>query len=151
MNKQSEGDAPFSESVKAQLANAGLSRAELVSASPGGQPFGDAVLIFRLDGMLLRIVRDRGQVFLDVGATSAPTEFYQYGDIEVAMRWKTLDQVLAKRQPEDLGAVLARLHARLADLSDAFSGNRAELTRARLERASKERGKAFTARLRGKE
>ena len=149
MNKQNQ-EVAFSDGVKAQLANAGLSQAALVSASPGGQPFGDAAVMFRVDGMLLRIVRERGQVFLEVAAVAASNEFHQYDDVEIAMGWKTIDQVLAKREPEDLGTVLTRLHARLAELNDAFSGNRTELTKARVERAARDRGKAFTDRLRGK-
>ena len=66
------------------------------------------------------------------------------------MGWKTIDEVLAKQWPEELGPVFVRLHARIAELTDACSGNRAALTRGRFERAARERGKAFTDRLRAK-
>jgi hypothetical protein len=149
MNQQNQ-EVAFPDAVKLQLTGAGLGQATLLNTSPEGQPFGDAAIVFGIDGLLLRVVRERGQAFLEVAAASAPTEFQQYDDVEIAMGWKSIDQVLGKREPEDLGAVFARVHARLGELRDAFSGNRAELTRARVERAARERGKAFTDRLRGK-
>jgi len=72
------------------------------------------------------------------------------GNVEIAMGWKSIEQVLAKREPEDLESVLRRVHERLRELREAFSGNRAELTKARIQRAATERGKAFSDRLRGK-
>jgi len=66
------------------------------------------------------------------------------------MGWKTIDEVLAKREPEELRAVLARLGENLGALSDAFSGDQERLTRTRVERAARERGQVFTDRLRGK-
>ena len=77
MTKRQE-EAAFSQIVHAELVNAGLGHATLMSASPEREPFGDAEVVFRLDPMLLRVVRDRGQLFLDVGTIPAPTEFYQY-------------------------------------------------------------------------
>lgn len=138
----------FFESVKAQLADVGLGRATLQRASSEDQAFGNASVVFRLDELLIRIVRDRGQVFLELAAASAPTEFYQYGDVEIAFGWKTVDQVLAKGEPDGLGAVLIRLSERLAELGGSFSGDRLELTRVRVELAARERGKSFTDRLR---
>ena len=140
----------FSDAVKAQLAAAGLSQATIVSASPEGQSFGNTAVVFRLGGLLLRFVRDRGQAFLEIAVESAPTEFYQYDDVEIAMGWKSIDQVLGKREPEDLGVVLARLRANFTELKNACSGDRTEFTKTRFERAARERGKAFTDRLRGK-
>jgi hypothetical protein len=140
----------FADAMKTQLAEAGLSQATAMSASPEGQSFGNTAVVFRLGGMLLRFVRDRGQAFFEMGVESATAEFYQYDDVEIAMGWKTIDEVLGKREPEDLGVVLLRLRAHLADLNDACSGDRAELTRARFERAARDRGKAFTDRLRRK-
>lgn len=140
----------FTDAMKTQLADAGLSQATVVSASPEDQPLGNSAVIFRLHGMLLRFVRDRGQAFLELAVESAPTEFHQYDDVEIAMGWKTIDGVLGKREPENIGVVLSRLSGQLAELKDACSGARAELTRARFERAARERGMAFTDRLRGK-
>ena len=66
------------------------------------------------------------------------------------MGWKTIDQVLAKREPEELTSVLKRVRANLATLENAFSGDQERLTRARVERAARERGQEFESRLRPK-
>lgn len=140
----------FTDSIAKRLAGAGLTGATLVSSSPMAQTFGNTEAVFRLGRLLLRFVQDRGQAFLDVASEAAPTDFHQYDDVEIAMGWKTIDEVLAKREPEDLVAVLARLRANLDALSDAFSGDRERLTRGLVERAARERGREFTDRLRGK-
>jgi len=149
MSKQNQQMA-FVDAVRSQLTSAGLGQPTLVSASPEGPPFGYVEVVFDIDGLLLRVARERGQAFLEAAAVTAPSAFHQYDDVEIAMGWKSIDQVLAKREPEDLAAVLARVHARLGELREAFSSNRAELTMARIERAARERGKLFTDRLRGK-
>jgi hypothetical protein len=142
--------ANFVESVRTRLADAGLDGAALVNSSPEAPEFGNAEAVFELDGLLLRFVRDRGQAFLDISSAAAPTAFQQYDDVEIAMGWTTIDEVLAKPEPEDLGAILTRLQLNLAALGDAFSGDREQLTRARVEQVARERARACADRLRGK-
>ena len=132
------------------MAAAGLGRAKTVSASPGGQPFGDAAIVFDIDGLLFRLVRDRGQAFLDLAVASAPTEFHQFDDVEIAMGWRSIAEVLAKREPEEVVAVLSWVSARFNELKNAFSAERVAPTKKRVEQAAQDRGKAFTDRLRGK-
>lgn len=140
----------FTDRIAKQLADAGVKGANLVISSPVGQSFGDTEAVFRLGGLLLRFVRDRGQTFLDIASDTAPAKFHQYDDVEIAMGWRTIDEVLAKHEPEDLGVLLARLRVNLDVLSDAFSSDRERLTRGLVERAARERGSEFTARLRGR-
>jgi hypothetical protein len=139
----------LTECAKARLLDAGLDNTALVRSSAEDQPFGNADVVFGLGELLLRFVRDRGQTFVDIASSAAPTEFHQFDDIEIAMGWKTIDQILAKREPDDLGIVLTRVRENLGTLTDAFSGDRERFTRARVKAAARERGKAFTARLRG--
>jgi hypothetical protein len=87
---------------------------------------------------------------LELATTATPEQFHQFGDVEIAMGWKTIDEVLAKRELEGLGSVLARLQEHRAELNEAFSDDRERFTRARIERAARERGQAFVDRLRGK-
>src|SRR5689334_23347380 len=67
----------FLDDVMSRLGKAGFDLVTVVDAMPGGQPFGDAVVVFRVDEVLLRIVRDRSEIFVDVGSTFAPAQFYQ--------------------------------------------------------------------------
>lgn len=139
----------FVDSVKDQLNAAGLKDAEVISFSPESAAFGNSEAVFRLGPVLLRFICDRGQEFLDLASSIEPTVFHQFDDVDIAMGWKSIEDVLAKREPEDMSAVLTRVEKNLGALSEAFSGERERLTRARVERAAKERGKAFTSRLRG--
>jgi hypothetical protein len=144
-----ESTSKLVERARNLLASSGLAGWELVSSSPESSAFGNSEAVFRLGPVQLRFTRDRGQEFLDCGSTLAPTVFHQFDDVDIAMGWRSVDEVLAKREPEDLGAVLARVRTHLVALEEALSGERERLTRARLERAARERGEAFTARLRG--
>lgn len=140
----------LTDSVVDKLKAAGLADLELVSSSSEAAGFGDAEAIFEAGSMLLRFVRDRGQEFLDIASVATPTKFFQFGDVEIAMGWKTIDEVLAKQDPEPLEAVLARLAAHFAELNSAFSGERERLTGARVEHAARDRGQVFVDRLQGK-
>ena len=105
---------------------------------------------FRWGPLILHFVKDRGQELVDIAMTGAPDRFFLIDDLDVAMNWRSVDEVLAKRQPEKLDAIFARLADHASELNDAFSGAREPSTRAKLQRAERERGEAFMARLRGK-
>jgi hypothetical protein len=62
------------------------------------------------------------------------------------MGWKTIDEVLAKRELEPLKQALARIREHFVELEEAFSGDSAQ---ARVERAARDHGDAFMRRLRG--
>jgi hypothetical protein len=88
-------------------------------------------------------VRDRGQEFVDLAPAAASGKFYYFDDIEVAMGWKSLGEILAKREPDDLSDILRRMKIHWADLEQAFSGDRQEFTRAKVERAVQQRSEGF--------
>lgn len=136
--------------ARLSLDEAGFGNAELVSTVRDSTAFGDAWAVFCIDTVLLRFTRDRGQVFVDLATPSAPETFHQIDDVGIAMRWWSVAEVLARSEPEPIGAVLRRLKANFGGVCEAFSGDRERLTRARVERAARERGEAFKARLRGK-
>jgi hypothetical protein len=138
------------DSVLVQLTEAGIIAPELVRASSESEGFGDAEAVFRVGRLLLRVVRQRGQEFMDIGTSARSDQFHQFDDVEIAMGWKTIDELLAKREPEDLSQVLERVSQHLKELDEAFSGERERFTQARVEGAARDRGEAFMSRLRGK-
>jgi hypothetical protein len=140
----------FVEEMQDALSKAGLSDAELVSTSPQTAAFGDTAAVFRVGQLLLRFTRERGQAFIDLASQAAPTTFHQFDDVDVAMGWRSTEEVLAKREPEPVHSVLGRVSGNLGVLCDAFSGDQERLMRARVQKAARERGEAFAARLRGK-
>ena len=146
MSEQVEKD--FARDVGHRMLEAGITGARLVSPGSASDAFGDAMATFRLDPLLMRAVRDRGEEFLDIGCTVDPGTFFQYDDVEIAMGWQSIEVVLARQTPEPLGAVLERVAQRLRELQEAFSPGHFEATRSRLRQAEKQRGDAFAARLR---
>ncbi|MBN1612370.1 MAG: hypothetical protein JW940_37410 [Polyangiaceae bacterium] len=130
------------------LRAAGFDDVELKCEKYDTQHFGNAEAVFRVGSLLIRFQRERAQDFVDLASPSRPEEFHQFDDVDIAMGWKSVEAVLAKREPEDLGSVLTRLARNFAHLEEAFSGEQERFTRARVEKAAKSRGEAFVARLR---
>lgn len=141
MNKFERG---MSDSLKA----AGFNSASLVESDERGD-FGDSLAIFSCGSLIFKFIRDRGQVFMDLASASAPEKFYQFDDVEIAMGWKNVDQVLEKKAPEDINHILTRLYTRLDEIDTVMSGERAQFMRKRIEFSAKERGNAFVNRLKG--
>jgi len=137
----------FAESVSNRLKAVGLTDIQFLAANSSNLEFGNAEAVFGVGPIVVRVVRDRGQEFVEIGSSNAPNQFHQFDDVQIAMGWKTIDDVLAKTEPEDLTTVFLRLYANLPALTAAFSDNREEFTRARIERASRARGRAFLERL----
>jgi hypothetical protein len=133
-----------------RLRAAGLQSPELLSATYDPAHFGNAEATFRVGSILVRVVRDRGQELLNVASSQTPAQFHLIEDVEIAMGWKTIDDVLARQEPEQLDIALSRLAQRFDQLATGWSGEQERLTRARIERARRERRQAFMDRLRGK-
>lgn len=145
-----QGNESFAESAISRLRSVGISDAEIVARDSVGSDSKNAEVIIRSGLILLRFIRDRGQEFLDLGSVAAPNSLFQFCDVEIAMGWKTIDEVLAMREPDRIDVVLAKLALHFMELSDAFCRDRERLTRARVERAARDRGEAFVKRLRAK-
>jgi len=100
-----------------------------------------------LNAMLARAGLSQAQL-VDIAPVNGQPKFEQFDDVEIAFGWKTIDQVLSKREPEDLGEVLSRLASRLSELHGAFLDHPVAATICRIERAAQDRGRAFVDRLR---
>ncbi len=140
---------PFAKSIAARIGAAGLGDVELVSEMPDSSSFGDAEAVFRLGPLILRFSMDRGQELVDVAFGHMPERFFLIDDVDIALGWKSIDEVVSRPEPERLESVLGRLAAHRPELSEAFSGRLSRRTRARIERAERDRGEAFMERLRG--
>jgi hypothetical protein len=125
------------------LAAAGLPSDEVIHEVVHPEHFGDSEVAFKVGPMHLRFVRQRGQDFVDVSPASMPGQYHQFGDVELAMGWKTVDQVWSRNEPEPLTSVVERLRAHYAEFADAFSSAKASETLEKLSFASRRRGAAF--------
>lgn len=137
------------QAIAQQLLDAGgLADNEVIHEVLRSEHFGDGEVVFRVGSMHLRFVRERGQDFVDVSPASAPREYYPFGDVELALGWKTVDQVWSRLEPEPLPAILARLRNHYLEFEEAFSSANALDTLAKLNFASRRRGAAFVDHLR---
>jgi hypothetical protein len=138
----------FVDIVRDKLEQAGIGDADLVLSEPESMAFGDTAAVFRIAPLLLRFVRDRGQQFVELAAEAEPGRFHYFEDVSIGMGWRSVDDVMA--MPEPIDAILRRVRTNRDYLNDALSGNQARLTRARIEKAARDRGE-FTVRLLGKQ
>jgi hypothetical protein len=127
---------------------AGVEGASLVRARTDPATFGDGEVVIQLGCLLLRVIRDRGQEFLDVASSLHPERFFPYDDMEIAMGWTTVTAVLERQELEGLANTVFRAASRLRELQAAFSEAQEHGTLERLERASQERRTASAKRMR---
>jgi hypothetical protein len=137
-----------------KLRVAGIRQAVLISDVDYGDIYRKGRAVFRVgNSMILRFERDRGQDFLSLAIASSPNEFYQFGEVEIAMGWRTVDDYVKpwdsppKSPPDDVDTILARLRAYTPELEDAFSGDRLRFTKVRLADAQERRRAAFMQKL----
>jgi hypothetical protein len=127
---------------------AGLSSSD-IGGSLGVDDIGDGHITGRLEPLLLRFVRDGGQDWLKVGPTDAkPPGFYSFDDVQIALGWKTVSQVLDMRDVEPLGDVLNLVASRWPEIIRMLSGGSSRVGWKRVEKAAAARGEGFAARLR---
>ncbi len=119
--------------------NQGLEGMRLLSHEYDKHSFGNAVAVFQCGSLIFRFVGDRGQDFLEMASIIFPDRYYQFDDIDCAMGWKTLDEVLSKQEPEPLEDLLYRVNMNLSLLEQSFSKERVDTTISILELRVKER------------
>jgi len=134
---------PHVGAMQSAIRRAGIPEARIIRWEPESEPFGDTSVVFHLGPILLRVTRDRGQEFVDVASRNAPTTFYQFDDLAIAMGWSTPEHVLSRQDPEALDLVLHRLGGQWPIIVDAFSDERERSTTRQLEDAAGERGRVL--------
>ena len=117
------------------LAGAGLPHEDLVHEALLPEHFGDGEVVFRVGPMHLRFVRECGQDFLEVAPASSPGEYQRFGELELAMGWKTASEKWVRSEPEPLSAILERLRNRFEELAEAYWSTDAHDTLAKLDGA----------------
>lgn len=127
---------------------AGLTLTNLQTCGRPGA-LGDDHVVGHLGPMLVRFVRDRGQDWMEIGPADAePRCFFSFQDVQFALGWKSIDQVLDMKDVEPLGQVLQLVADRWSELVRHLSGGVASAGWKRVERAADARGEAFAERLR---
>ena len=128
------------------LASSILNEAGIAYEYEQGDPaadgaFGDATAVFRVSNFLLRLVRDRGQIFADIAASTRPDRFFQMDDLDVALGISNQLEIVARSEPEDIRRALARLNSLRDTYSAALTPESLDDTMRAVAAAAKCRGK----------
>jgi hypothetical protein len=130
------------------LAAVGISESELLSERYNPEHFGDGEASFGLSGsIILRLVRERGEDFVDIAPRSAPGESFRWDDLCVALGWCKVEDVVGRTRPIPTDEVLAEVVERASDLDEALAVGRLPSTRKAVKEAGEERERAFLEKL----
>ena len=140
-------DETLAQRIERAFRQQGIVSARLVSVDPAGTDGISETATFELEGLLLRFVRERTEVYLDIGTQLPDPEFHQFDDVEIALGWTSVEEVLKKDSPESLDRVIARVAQSGASLKAELCGPHAEWTKARILRANSDRAKLRRQRL----
>ena len=107
--------------------------AEVVGHSGEG-PFGDALVVISIGGLGFRVIRDRGQLFVEVGAIGSGEEWFDASLVDALLSPdpKTVAGATPSR-PVGMSAIAKYVISRLAQFRDLFSRERYPRTRKQLE------------------
>ncbi|MFN0062271.1 MAG: hypothetical protein ACKVPX_07120 [Myxococcaceae bacterium] len=108
--------------VRTEFDRANIQPASIKQVSSGSMGSGE--VIAELGSLVLRVLSDRGELFLDVAPAAFPSEFQYFADVEIAFGWRTMESVL-KGSHESLNSVLNRFAQHCSELEKAFGGDAA--------------------------
>lgn len=117
-----------------------------VTAADEGS-FGNGEASFEWEGLIVHLTRDRGQDSVDLAAAHAPAERFRLEDVELALGWSVLEELLNRAEPRTLSAQLADVVKHRDELRPALSIESLAATRASIERAAAQRGSAYVEKL----
>lgn len=97
------------------------------------EDFGNALVVLESDGYSIRLVRDRGQVFVELASPEDPGNWYGLGRVLVALRGKPEEEELwsGSVNLDDAASVIEKYHAGLSEIlgSERYARTRVELDR----------------------
>jgi hypothetical protein len=137
----------FRDKVCRLLEGVGLPARNVVFERYDPDAFGNGEVIVDADAMRLRFIRERGQDFLEIGPSEGDENFL-FDDVELAMGWKTHEEVFSRLEPEPLSRVVEKLSAHWLELANAFLPPAQAETVNCIRSASGRRGEAYVAHLR---
>jgi hypothetical protein len=132
----------------AALASAGLASAKLISDSTDSSSLSaDGEACFLLGTVILRLVRDRGQDFVDVRPASQPSQQFSLDDIGIAQGWRSLESVIARQESIALSDELTEIARHKGELEAAFDPEHLAATEVEIVAAREKRQRSFLDKL----
>jgi hypothetical protein len=124
------------------LQAAGLDQFKLLATSSV-----ESEVVFVDNGVALRFVSDRGEDFIDIAPSVSLPRFFMMDDLDIAMGWRSVGEVVMKRKPEPLNLVLARIAVNWRVIRDKFAPPDLDSTLEKLRHAELSRAQAMHDRL----
>jgi hypothetical protein len=141
-------DSPLLVRWSRALSAAGIDTTTLLAESEEQDAFGNAEASFGWGGLVLHLVRERGQEFVDVAPAHNPLYRFRLDDIGLALGWRNVEEIMARTEPIPLADELAELARHRTELESALSVQHLAATRVAIDRAVAQRERAFLDKLR---
>lgn len=141
-------DDPLLSTWSAALASVGITGADVLPDSTGNTlDSSSGAANFRWGVLVLRLLRDRGQDFVDVAPASLPARWYGLDDVGIAQGWRSVESVIARQEPVALVDELRDVARHRAEIERAFAPDRLKATDTAIAEARKQRERAFLEKL----
>lgn len=137
----------YAATVGSAFRQAGLVPDECLSATYDARSFGNAAVVFRVGCMRLKVVKDRGEEFIDVAGSSEGDRFHSIIDVGVALGWLSTHELLSQGTVEPLPHALQRVAEHWSELSIAMAPERLPTTEAAVRQAMEERARLMRTKL----
>jgi len=128
--------------VRESLLKSELMSAAQISESKNLENFGNIESLWELGDLRLRFLKDRDQIFFDLGSKFDEAKFFIFDDIALLMKWKDLDEIIKAVEPLDLVSSLCFIKRDYDALTDLLSKKNYSSTSARLEAISNQKAQA---------
>ena len=130
-------DNPLASLVISEMKDAGI-EGKLVSQEYSEQHFGNAIVDVRVERVLLRFIRDRSIDELMLASTFSPTKFYPFVDVQIAMGWKSVEDVVTKQGVPSLKDAVHNIKLHLDAVQNALTEDQGKFDKAGLERLARQ-------------
>lgn len=127
----------FEIAIRKCLLKAGLSAAAEVYTSSPSPSFGDCESVWELGNLRLRFVKDRGQLFVDVGSKFDESLNFVFDDISLFMKWEEPGGIINAESPVGLEHALKLIKQDLDKLENLFSKSKLQTTSKKINQISK--------------
>ena len=128
-------------SIKESLLKAGLSSASEISNSSQPSGFGDTDSIWELGNLRIKFIKDRGQVFVDLGSKFNESHYFIFDDVSLLLKWQELDEIINADAPLDLATSLSLIKKDLNKLDTLFSKNELQKTTNEIDLIAKKKAR----------
>jgi len=134
---------PLLQDANQELEKVDIEDFKVLRESYNPESFGNAEVIYKVENLFIKIVRDRGQDIISLSSKVRPEEFYPFCDVSIVMGWQSMKEVVTAFDPPGLASAIGQIGSAIAELSSAFSTQNFMDTKSKLLDAERCRVKAI--------